>query len=155
MPLSSNNAAVAGKGEIARLINAARMHGVPDVYAGKRQESRVTDAMQLEVTTDPNKPSGAGPVSMNDVSDGGMSFWSKQDVSLGTVVYVREFSPDNSRSWLPVRVKHRTMGIRGCLIGARFETSNTSGPRGGASSVSNQPAGPPQTLPLGLRGPRR
>jgi hypothetical protein len=154
MPFPSNNTALADKGEIARLIDVARMCGVPDAYAGKRQESRVTDAMQLEVTTDPNKPSDAWPVSMNDISDSGVSFWSRHDVPLGTVVYVREFAPDNSRLWLPVRVRHRTMGIRGYLIGACFEVSTTSG-RSAAPSVPSQPAGPPQTLPPGLRGPRR
>lgn len=155
MPFPSNNTAVADKGEIARLIDAARMYGVPDAYAGKRQESRVTDAMQLEVTMDPNKPSGAWPVAMNDVSDSGVSFWSRHDVSLGIAVYVREFSADNSRSWLPVRVRHRTMGIRGYLIGTSFEASTTSGSRSAAPSIPSQPAGPPQTLPPGLRGPRR
>lgn len=113
---------VATKEEIALLVEAAEAYGEADHYAGKRHDTRIADGMQLEVTTEPKKPTASWPVGMHDISDSGVSFWSKRDIPLFQRVYIREFSPDNSRTWIPTLVKHRTIGIRGNLIGTAFET---------------------------------
>lgn len=106
--------------EIARLVAAANEGGESDSYGGKRQSTRVSEPLQLEMTSDPTKLHGGWPVSMHNISEGGFALWSKRKLEQKTVVYVREFMEDNSAPWLPARVTHCTVGIRGFLIGAAF-----------------------------------
>lgn len=84
--------------------------------------------MQLDVTTDAADDSCAWPVTMHDISDRGFAFWSKRRLRNGACIFVREFSADNSSPWLPARVTHCTVGIRGYLIGAEFSVAAVSSP---------------------------
>lgn len=107
--------------EIARLISIAQ-GGEADYYAGKRGTKRVAEGLQLEMTA--SDPSAGGPcsaVSMHNISEGGFAFWSRRKLEKRTSLFVREFSKDNSRPWLPAHVTHCTVGIRGFLIGAAFD----------------------------------
>ena len=151
---SSSNA-VANRAEIFRLVATARRHGDTDAYTGKRRSARVAEGMQLEVTMNPDDPSAAWAVSMHDVSKGGVAFWSKRDVQPYTCIYVREFSSGSNRLWLPARVRHRTVGIRGYLIGAAFGLASPSDGKDGPTSYSPPSVVPPPMLPPGWRGPRR
>jgi len=144
--------------EIARLVAVARRHGEKNTYAGKRQSERVAEGMQLEVSTDPKDPSATWFVSMHDISRGGVAFWSKRDVQPRTYIFVREYSSGTNRPWLPVHVKHRTVGLRGYLVGASFEV--TGSPAGDGPNVSDprrslMPPGLPPGLPPGWRRPPR
>ncbi|MEE9254314.1 MAG: PilZ domain-containing protein [Pseudomonadales bacterium] len=114
--------------EIKRLLLVAAEHGEADSYGGKRHVTRVTTALQLEVTSDPSNPSAAWGVAMHDISERGLAFWSKQDLPDRSLIHIREFSPDSPRTWIPARVKHSTAGIRGHLIGAEFDTADHSVP---------------------------
>lgn len=114
--------------EIERLLHAAGQYGEGDLYRGKRHAARVSGELQLEVTTDTADPSAAWPVGMHDISDEGVSFWSKRKVSERTLIYIREFSSDNLRVWIPACVKHSTMGIRGHLIGTSFDAGESCAP---------------------------
>ena len=107
--------------EIGRLVKAVREFGQPDPYEGKRASKRYYDRMQLEVTTDPSCPSSAWPVSMHNVCEHGLAFWSKHNVPPGRLVFVREFSSDQPYGWIPARVRHSQAGIRGYIIGTAFE----------------------------------
>ena len=92
---------------------------------------------------------------MRNISEGGVSFWSRHELDLGAVIYLREFSSGKSQSWIPARIKHRTMGLRGYLIGASFELNKVSGAAGAPPQHLRGPVVPPQTFPPGWRGPRR
>ncbi len=114
--------AFADRSEIARIVAAARELGEPDSYGGKRDGVRISDGLQLEVRTNPTGRSTA--VSMHNVSEGGFAFWSKTKMTQRDTLFVRQFSEDNSRPWLPAQVTHCTVGIRGFLIGVVFNVEN-------------------------------
>ncbi|MGD2109481.1 MAG: PilZ domain-containing protein [Phycisphaerae bacterium] len=155
MTRESSSDVVATTMEIARLVAAARKHGETDAYTGKRNAARVSEGMQLEVTTNANDPSGVWAVSMHDVSKGGVAFWSKKDLKPYTFIYIREFSGRTDRVWVPAQVKHRTVGIRGFLIGASFLLAPSADQPAPDRPQSAPPTGPPNLLPPGWRGPRR
>lgn len=111
-----------GQSEIERLLRAAGQYGEADSYAGKRHTVRVVEGLQLEVTTDRRDLSATWAVAMQNVSGGGIAFWSRQDICERTSIHIREFSPDTPHTWIPARVRHSTVGIRGHLIGASFDT---------------------------------
>ncbi len=116
--------AFADRSEIARLVAAASELGAADSYDGKRDDIRVADGLQLEVRTNLAGPSAA--VSMQNVSEGGFAFWSKTKMAQRDTLFVRQFSEDNSRPWLPAQVTHCTVGIRGFLIGAAFNVEDAA-----------------------------
>ncbi len=138
------------RAEVLRLIEAAQAFGEEDHYAGKRDHPRTADGLQLEVTTNPQDRSAAWAVSMQDISDGGASFWSKQILAPRSAVYLREFNARETRPWIPARVKHSTVGIRGHLIGVAFELPKEAPqqtPPKTPPFPGNQHAGPaPKTL---------
>jgi len=154
MGTTTHTAGVACRPEIARLIRAAKAAGSPDIYAGKRRATRIAEGIQLEVTADPQNESASFSVTMHDISEGGVSFWSRCELDVGAILHVREFSSGSPPSWIPVRVKHRTMGIRGCLVGTAFEVNSMSTAASAPPQARRGPAAPPQMLPPGWRGPR-
>ena len=109
--------------EIGHLVRLAEEAGETDYYSGKRGEARVADGLPLEVTRDPQNASSAWNVTMQDVSRRGVSFWSKRDIPTRTNIFIRAFSADGPRAWIPAFVKHSTGGLRGHLIGAAFTVS--------------------------------
>ena len=58
---------------------------------------------------------------MQDVSSTGIAFWSKKKLDTYTSIHLRLFDGSGPGPWLPARVKHVTVGIRGNLIGAEFQ----------------------------------
>jgi hypothetical protein len=112
--------AYADREEIARLIESASEMGELDGYNGKRESPRVVDSLQLEVTPDPDGPKRSTAVSMHNVSATGCAFWIRKKLRVGETVFLREFSGDNSRSWLSAHITHCTLGIRGYMIGTSF-----------------------------------
>ncbi len=126
--------------EIARLVTLAGQEGEADNYPGKRDATRYADALQLEVTMNPECPSDSWGVSMQDISTGGLSFWSKRKIAQRTDVWVREFSSDNKGLWMPARVTHCTIGIRGHLIGAAFVATRTQRTSAQPSHARVEPA---------------
>lgn len=131
-------------GEIARLVAFAGQEGEADHYTGKRETTRYADGLQLEVTTNLQGRSDSWAVSMQDISTGGVSFWSKRKIDQRTDVWVREFTANNDGLWIPARVTHCTIGIRGHLIGAAFVATKTQ-------RTSARPA-PARVEPAGLVG---
>lgn len=111
------------KEEIARIIAAAGDSGEVDTYAGKRRERRVSEGLQLELTTDASGAGKCRPVSMHNISERGFAFWSKQKIDKQTPVFVRQFTGNGPRPWIPAIVTHCTVGIRGFLVGAVFQES--------------------------------
>lgn len=105
------------------LLEAAEAFGEPDGYAGRRNTPRMADGLQLEVTADSKSPTETWAVSMKDVSETGISFWSRRSVARRALLFLRQFDSSRPGPWLPVRVKHVTVGIRGNLVGAEFEFS--------------------------------
>jgi hypothetical protein len=106
--------------EIKRLVDVAGETGQPDHYSGKRGAARFRAGMQLDVTTDPGEPACTWPVNMHNISSQGFAFWSKRQLRQGAEICVREFSSEDSAPWLPARVTHCTVGIKGYLVGAEF-----------------------------------
>lgn len=105
---------------VSRLVAIARQKGEPDAFEGKRQWVRYTIGLRLEATRDPNKSWASWSVVTHNVSGGGIGFWSKHKLTLGTSVHVREWTDNNSGEWLPAKVTHCAVGIRGYLIGAAY-----------------------------------
>jgi len=120
-PKKNNDPPAPGEA-IARMVAAAGEQGEPDQYAGKRQKTRYAEAMRLEITLDRSRPSAATSVYMHNVSEGGFAFWCRQKMTPRSMLHVRELSEDNSNPWLPARITHCTVGIRGFLVGAAFDT---------------------------------
>ena len=107
--------------EVAHLIRMAAEYGTPDSYTGKRGAARIKDGLRLELTTDLQQSGKVDAVSMHDISENGLSFWSKKKFQDHKIIYVREFSADQPRPWLLARVNHCKSGIRGFLVGVEYE----------------------------------
>ncbi len=107
--------------EIKRLVKAAQQVGRGDPYQGKRERTRFSAGMKLEVTLDPLNSGASYHVTMQNVSEGGFAFWSKRELRPETVIRVREFSPGVENEWVAAEVRHCTTGLRGYLVGAKFE----------------------------------
>lgn len=127
-------------GEITRLVAVGRDQGEPDCFTGKREWSRYTLGMKLEATLNPDEPSASWPVAMHNVSGGGFGFWSKKELPEGAYVYIRDVSGGKAGVWLPARITHCTVGIRGFLLGASFVNpappdSDSYEPQEGASAT--------------------
>ncbi len=114
--------------EITRLVTSAREEGEGDDHAGHRTALRFAAGMQLDVTPDPGDSSRSWPVTMHNVSDSGFAFWSRRQLLKSDPIWVREFSADNSAPWIRAQVTHCTVGIRGYLVGAHFDTDAAVNP---------------------------
>lgn len=120
MSTGDNTVQVGGKSEIRRLIRAAADAGTPDRYKGKRHCSRFANALMLEASQSPANPREIYGVTMHDISEGGIAFWSRRVFPIRTPIYVREYTPGKPGVWLAAQVTHCTLGIRGYLVGVRF-----------------------------------
>ena len=110
--------------ELQRLLETVQADGGQDGHAGKRDDVRFTEGVQLEVTSDPEDPDAAFPVTMHNLSLGGVSFGSRRAAFFpGETVFVREFSAEAINPWLRAVVRHVTPSLRGALVGAAFETA--------------------------------
>lgn len=121
-----SNQAPCQESVIDRLVKAAGETGRQDTYAGKRESTRFYAGMPLEVITDPSQAPTIQNVSVHNASQEGVAFWSSFDLSIGTRILLRPFSPDQPCNWIKARVKHHTSGIRGVLIGAEFDENSTT-----------------------------
>ncbi len=110
--------------EVELLLRSAQSSGDADSYSGKRGATRISESLQLEVTKDPSKPGGTFATTMHNVSEGGCAFWFRKKLDRRTKLYIREFSPDNSRPWIDAFVTHCTQGIQGFLLGVSFDPSD-------------------------------
>lgn len=108
--------------EVTRLVISASREGEADLYAGDRDARRFAVGMQLDVTTNPKIAGCSWPVTMHNVSEGGLAFWSKRQLRVGSPIWIREFSSENNKPWLAGEVTHCTNGIRGFLIGCKFNS---------------------------------
>lgn len=106
---------------VTRLVQRAMEAGELDHYEGKRQWRRFRAGLQLEATVDPSNPRGIMSVLMHDVSGGGAAFWCKQGLELHQTVYLRDWTEAGASDWVAGRVAHVTGGLRGYLIGIRFD----------------------------------
>ena len=102
-------------------MKRARETGERDVYPGKRSWSRHKLGVRIEVTTDPTIPRARFAASLEDISAGGLGFWSKRELPTGSLIHIHDHTDDGSVRWLAARVAHCTVGIRGYLVGAMFE----------------------------------
>lgn len=125
MTAQASKTIAADRKEIARLVGMAAEAAVTDGYTGKRRTWRWSCGLPLEVTTNPDDPLAAWPVTMHDVSHFGVSFWSRKNLPANNAIYVRAYASDARRPWLPAHVKHRTQCLRGYLIGAEFDTADS------------------------------
>ena len=132
MAFAKNDVSASDAQEIQKLVTSAQQQGSPDCYTGKRRWMRFTAGMRLEITTDPGVPSDSLHVTMQNVSEGGFSFWSKHELKQHKSLFVREFSSVGDREWVPAQVRHCTSGIRGFLIGAEFDNPETDEQQGNA-----------------------
>ncbi len=123
MPTTSDSETVSDAKEIQRLVMTACQQGKPDKYTGKRRWMRFSAGMRLEITSDAScEASAPVHVIMQNVSEGGFAFWSKRELFEHTPLFVREFSTDQKHEWIAAHVRHCTVGIRGFLVGAEFDS---------------------------------
>jgi hypothetical protein len=103
-------------------VTTAGEDGEVDAYHGKRCfRRRLAEGMSFEASTDPGQSSATWVVHMHNVSETGLSFWSRKAVATRHALHVRELREEGPGEWLPTWVHHCTFGIRGFLIGASFE----------------------------------
>lgn len=95
--------------------------GELDHYDGKRQWRRFRAGLQLEATINPSDPRRIMSVLMHDVSGGGAAFWCKQELELHQEVFLRDWTDGGAAQWVAGRVAHVTCGLRGYLVGVRFD----------------------------------
>ncbi len=107
--------------EIQQWVHEAAEIGEADWYLGKRQAKRFAEGMRIEVALGSQSASSIWNVMMHNVSETGISFWTRHELDVGQTICVREFSADNSHAWLRARVKHKTSALQGFLIGLVFE----------------------------------
>lgn len=113
--------------EIRRLVAIASEEGTPDQYTGKRNAPRFAAGMMLEAAVSPDQPSRIWPVTMHNVSETGFGFFSRKKLDRDQLVFVREFSGEDTCVWMPARVTHCTQKINGYLVGVVLETAAPSG----------------------------
>ena len=121
------------------LLTRAREQGEVDVFAGKRRWVRYNLGMIIEVSTDPTVSSASWRVTMHNISGGGVGVWSKRDVPAGSRIHVRDQVEDDKPVWLPGRVTHSTLGLRGHLIGVAFDD-----PTPPNADTNGKPTGAPE-----------
>ncbi len=106
--------------QVLQLVELARDMGEPDTYPGKRGWSRYNAALPLEFTVDPHQTAGIAPATMHNISGGGVAFWSRKDIPLHSIVFIRGWSDESPTLWVGAKVCHATIGLKGFLIGAEF-----------------------------------
>jgi len=124
MPSSESVTPTTSQDNPETLLSHVRDSAQPDSYAGKRRWTRWKAGIPLEIAKDTADPSAIQRGSMQNVSGGGIAFWSKTTLGFTDPIWIREFSPEEPLPWMPARVVHCTRGIRGFLIGAEFDNPN-------------------------------
>lgn len=118
MNMTRNNNIAPLNDTVAQLVETARQTGQPDSYAGKRRTTRYAECMFLDAAEDARGATTTWPVNMENVSLGGVAFWSKRSVRTNACIRIREFTADGNGAWMTMRVAYCIVGIRGFLIGA-------------------------------------
>jgi len=102
-----------------QLLQRAKREGKKDVYSGNRIWTRYSISTLVRVCTDPAHSSDAWHVSLHNISGGGIGYWSTQEASVGSTIYICD-TDDHTPIWLAAEVVHCSVGMRGHLIGAVF-----------------------------------
>jgi len=100
---------------------AAREEGKKDHFLGKREGTRFTLDVMLDVAANPRKPAEVLPVTMHNVSAEGLSFWSRRKLDLRSELRIRSFRDGEPGPWVPAIVAHCTQSVRGYLVGVVFD----------------------------------
>lgn len=108
---------------VKHLVETARRTGLADHYAGKRHHIRYAEMMLLDAAENTRGATTSWPVNMENVSMGGIAFWSKRSVRPNSYIRVREFTADGTGAWVTLRVAYCIVGIRGFLIGAAVSST--------------------------------
>jgi len=93
----------------------------PDSYSGKRDTTRFSEGVSLEVILDPKKPTRISNVYMHNASQGGCAFWAKKKIEPRTPVRLRAYTEEGEDPWIETSVTHCTVGIRGFMVGVAFD----------------------------------
>ena len=107
--------------EVELLLESARSTGDWDTYSGKRASLRITEALQLEVKTEQPRQPGPHATTMQNISETGCAFWFRNNLDRGTKIFIREFTGDSSMPWIEAFVARCTQGLKGYLVGVRFD----------------------------------
>jgi len=103
------------------ILQVARSEGKADAFVGKRAFARYSIGLSTQLSLDPTGPRPPWSAVTHNVSGGGMGLWSRERLSVGTVVYIRDLNDESSDVWLAGRVRHCSVGIRGYLLGIELE----------------------------------
>lgn len=118
--MGSTEFKLAEQDEVRRLVGIAAESGTRDSYTGKRQWPRFKAAIQLDLKLDPAAEPADESILTYDISEGGVSFWSRDRFTLGQILYLRDRSGGPIHPWLKVCVAHCTRGPQAYLIGCEF-----------------------------------
>lgn len=121
MKMTQNKNIAPPSNAIKHLVETARRTGSADHYAGKRSHVRYAEMMLLDAAENARSATTTWPVNMENVSLGGIAFWSKRSVRPNSYIRIREFTSDGSGEWVTLRVAYCIVGIRGFLIGAAVQ----------------------------------
>lgn len=120
---SSNEPRIAtDQKEIVRLLSKGRDAGRRDVFPGKRRWARFQLGLPLQIMIGRGQSAETLSAVMHNISGGGIGFWSRRALSVRDQILLREETGSGRADWTPIQVTHCAVGIKGFLIGARFES---------------------------------
>lgn len=105
---------------IKHLLDLAMEQGHADVYSGKREISRYSAAIRLEVRVDTPEGRRILPALLHNISCAGLALWTREPVEVTPLLHVREFQSDNRGEWFSAKATRCAPGIKGFLVGVKF-----------------------------------
>ena len=152
MPTEGTDCPYGDGAGLAALMSRALQVNDADTYNAKRDALRFDFEAPLEIRTETDQESEQTLcVKMENISQRGVAFWTHFDLEIGTALDIREWTSSGERMWLPASVAHSTRGLRGFLIGARFDEPLPEFP----STAEVEFADPPDDASPTVGGPSR
>ncbi len=134
--------------------------GVPEAHGTNRHSSRFNVGMQLDVAKDSADRHTVSAATMHEVTEDGLTFWSRADISPGDILFIREFDASARGGWIRGRVRDLTRGLQGILVAVELDREQNDEAKSAvepAPRFDPAPAPPPAippTMPTaGLRAP--
>jgi hypothetical protein len=122
MKMTPNQTIAETSQAVRNLVETARRGGTADYYAGKRRHVRYAELIPLDASENARGATTTWPITMENVSLGGIAFWSKRALRPGSYIRIREFTSDGTGEWTTLKVVYSIVGIRGFLIGAAIQS---------------------------------
>lgn len=127
----------------------------PEPHKSASKSARFIAGMQLDVAKDSSDRRTMSTATLHEVTETGFTFWSRADINLGDVLFIREFDAAARGGWIQVSARQLTRGLQGILVRVEFDLEPVDGVQIAVeptSQPSSVPAPPPMPM-AGLRPP--